>query len=143
MRSPASLSIKSIRRVSPVYGLGNQNKIAYTDKVDITPEDDTPAIEYIYKDKQGNYSKNEALPIDVPVKGLTGQQFTITNVNNYLQVVNGYYLTNQPNGLANANNGRDYQGTILQFQIGKYYQKTLYNWDRSVSQTLIYELINP
>ena len=67
----------------------------------------------------------------------------ITNVDNYKQVVKGYYLTNQKDSLSNTANGKDYQGTISQFQIGKYYQKTLYNWDRSVSQTLIYELLDP
>lgn len=33
---PASVSIKSVRTVNPVYGLGNQAKINYTGKVDIT-----------------------------------------------------------------------------------------------------------
>lgn len=140
---PASLSIKSTRGVTPVYGLGNQHYTNYSDKVDITPDNDAPAIEYIYKDKNGNYTTNNSFPVNVPVNGITGQKFTITNVNNYLQVLDGYYLTNQPNGLANTGNGKDYAGTIAQFQIGKYYEKTLYNWDRSVSQTLIYELLDP
>ena len=139
---PASVSIKSIRTVNPVYGLGNQEVINYTDKVDITPELNNPAIEYIYRDKDGNYTTSSALPANVPVNGITGQQFLITNVDNYKQVVKGYYLTNQKDSLANVNK-TDYQGTISQFQIGKYYQKTLYNWDRSVSQTLIYELLDP
>lgn len=140
---PASVSIKSIRTVNPVYGLGNQEVINYTDKVDITPELNNPAIEYIYRDKDGNYTTNSALPTNVPVNGITGQRFLITNVDNYKQVVKGYYLTNQKDSLSNTANGKDYQGTISQFQIGKYYQKTLYNWDRSVSQTLIYELLDP
>lgn len=140
---PASVSIKSIRTVNPVYGLGNQEAINYTDKVDITPELNNPAIEYIYRDKDGNYTTNSALPTNVPVNGITGQRFLITNVDNYKQVVKGYYLTNQKDSLSNTANGKDYQGTISQFQIGKYYQKTLYNWDRSVSQTLIYELLDP
>ena len=140
---PASVSIKSIRTVNPVYGLGNQEAINYTDKVDITPELNNPAIEYIYRDKAGNYTTNSALPTNVPVNGITGQRFLITNVDNYKQVVKGYYLTNQKDSLSNTANGKDYQGTISQFQIGKYYQKTLYNWDRSVSQTLIYELLDP
>lgn len=139
---PASVSIKSMRTVNPVYGLGNQEVINYTDKVDITPELNNPAIEYIYQDKDGNYTTNSALPANVSVDGITGQQFLITNVDNYKQVVNGYYLTNQKDSLANIN-GTDYRGTISQFQIGKYYQKTLYNWNRSVSQTLIYELLDP
>ncbi|MGV3204120.1 mucin-binding protein [Limosilactobacillus reuteri] len=126
-----------------MYGLGNQAKINYTDKVDITPELNNPAIEYIYRDKDGNYTTNSALPTNVPVNGITGQRFLITNVDNYKQVVKGYYLTNQKDSLSNTANGKDYQGTISQFQIGKYYQKTLYNWDRSVSQTLIYELLDP
>ncbi|MBU5283388.1 KxYKxGKxW signal peptide domain-containing protein [Limosilactobacillus reuteri] len=140
---PASVSIKSVRTVNPVYGLGNQEVINYTDKVDITPELNNPAIEYIYRDKDGNYTTNSALPTNVPVNGITGQRFLITNVDNYKQVVKGYYLTNQKDSLSNTANGKDYQGTISQFQIGKYYQKTLYNWDRSVSQTLIYELLDP
>lgn len=140
---PASVSIKSVRTVNPVYGLGNQEVINYTDKVDITPELNNPAIEYIYRDKDGNYTTNSALPTNVPVNGITGQRFLITNVDNYKQVVTGYYLTNQKDSLSNTANGKDYQGTISQFQIGKYYQKTLYNWDRSVSQTLIYELLDP
>ncbi|WP_405077490.1 LPXTG cell wall anchor domain-containing protein [Limosilactobacillus reuteri] len=126
-----------------MYGLGNQAKINYTEKVDITPELNNPAIEYIYRDKDGNYTTNSALPTNVPVNGITGQRFLITNVDNYKQVVKGYYLTNQKDSLSNTANGKDYQGTISQFQIGKYYQKTLYNWDRSVSQTLIYELLDP
>lgn len=126
-----------------MYGLGNQEAINYTDKVDITPELNNPAIEYIYRDKDGNYTTNSALPTNVPVNGITGQRFLITNVDNYKQVVKGYYLTNQKDSLSNTANGKDYQGTISQFQIGKYYQKTLYNWDRSVSQTLIYELLDP
>ncbi|MGF0027149.1 mucin-binding protein [Limosilactobacillus reuteri] len=126
-----------------MYGLGNQAKINYTDKVDITPELNNPAIEYIYRDKDGNYTTNSALPTNVPVNGITGQRFLITNVDNYKQVVKGYYLTNQKDSLSNTANGKDYQETISQFQIGKYYQKTLYNWDRSVSQTLIYELLDP
>lgn len=145
---PASLSIKSVgggvKGVSPVYGLGNQNNIVYSDKVDITPEDNAPAIEYIYKDQNGNYIQNASfLPADVPVHGLTGQEFTITNVENYKQVLQGHYLTNEFGDLSNTPNGLDYLGHISQFQLGKYYEKTLYNWDRSVSQTLIYELIDP
>lgn len=147
---PASLSIRvnavngvSQGYVNPVYGLGNQANINYTDKVDITPELNNPAIEYIYRDKDGNYTTNSALPTNVPVNGITGQRFLITNVDNYKQVVKGYYLTNQKDSLSNTANGKDYRGTISQFQIGKYYQKTLYNWDRSVSQTLIYELLDP
>ncbi|MCD7121760.1 mucin-binding protein [Limosilactobacillus albertensis] len=139
---PASVSIKSYLRVTPVYGLGNQNSIHYTDKVDISPENNAPAIEYIYLDKDGNYTTSENLPANVPVNGITGQQFVITNVDSYKQVLNGYYLTNQQGSLANTANGA-YEGTISQFQIGQYYQKTLYDWDRNVSQTLIYELIDP
>ncbi|MCD7124240.1 mucin-binding protein [Limosilactobacillus caviae] len=139
---PASVSIKSYLRVTPVYGLGNQNSIHYTDKVDISPENNAPAIEYIYLDKDGNYTTSANLPANVPVNGITGQQFVITNVDSYKQVLNGYYLTNQQGSLANTANGA-YEGTISQFQIGQYYQKTLYDWDRNVSQTLIYELIDP
>ncbi|MBB1079316.1 LPXTG cell wall anchor domain-containing protein [Limosilactobacillus sp. STM2_1] len=145
---PASVSIKvdkaagSTLRVSPVYGLGNQNVTKYTDKVDISPENNAPAIEYIYLDKDGNYITSSKLPANVPVNGITGQGFVITNVDNYKQVVDGYYLTNNQGSLANTANG-SYQGSISQFQIGQYYQKTLYNWDRTVSQTLIYELIDP
>lgn len=143
---PASLSIKSYSnlRVSPVYGLGNQNNIAYMDKVDITPQNDGPAIEYIYRDSQGHYHQDSAfLPADVPVNGMTGQEFTIENINNYKLVLTGHYLTNQFGNIANTENKLDYHGTISQFQLGKYYQKTLYDWDRSVSQTLIYQLIDP
>lgn len=144
---PASLSIKSVgsgngRGVSPVYGLGNQNNISYSDKVDISPENKAPAIEYIYLDKDGNYTSSNKLPANVPVNGITGQQFTITNVDEYKQVLNGLYLTNQQGSLANSADG-SYKGTISQFQIGQYYEKTLYNWDRTVSQTLIYKLIDP
>lgn len=139
---PASLSIKSSQSVGVVYGLGNQHSINYLDKVDISPENKAPAIEYIYQDKNGNYVTSDKLPANVPVNGITGQQFTITNVNNYKQVINGYFLTNQQGSLANSADG-SYKGTISQFQIGQYYEKTLYDWERNVSQVLIYKLIDP
>lgn len=145
---PASLSIKtnssngSTLRVAPVYGLGNQQMVNFNDKVDISPENTAPAIEYVYKDKNGNYTTNINFPANVPVNGITGQQFTVTNIDNYKQVIPGYYLTNQYGSMANGANGT-YTGTISQFQLGKSYQKTLYNWNGTISQRLIYTLINP
>lgn len=141
---PASLSISSNNSsIRPEYGLGNQNSIAYTNKVDITPERNSPAIEYLYRDQDGNYVPNKSgFPQNVSIDGLTGQVVKIPNVNNYMHVLTGYYLTNYPNGL--ANDGTSYRGVISQFQLGKYYAKTLYDWDsHAVSETLIYELINP
>lgn len=145
---PASLSIKTLSgsklSSSPVYGLGNQNSISYTDKVDITPNNQSSAIEYIYRDKDGNYDNfADFLPANVPVPGITGQNFVISNVNNYKLVLKGHYLTNQQGSLANTANGKDFAGSVSQFQIGHYYQKTLYNWDRSINEILVYELISP
>lgn len=145
---PASLSIKTMSgsklSSSPVYGLGNQNSISYTDKVDITPNNQSSAIEYIYRDKDGKYENfADFLPANVPVPGITGQNFVISNVNNYKLVLKGHYLTNQQGSLANTANGKDFAGSVSQFQINHYYQKTLYNWDRSINEILVYELISP
>ncbi len=141
---PASLAIKSSSAltVSPIYGLGNQQNIKYTNKVDITPDNTSSSIQYIYRDKNGNYISNANFPANVPVNGLTGQQFTITNVNDYKQVLKGYYLTNQQGSLANNADG-SYTGSISQFEVGKYYQKTLYNYNGSIYQQLIYHVIDP
>ena len=148
IKVPASLSIKTLSgsglSSSPIYGLGNQNNIKYTDKVDITPNNQSSALEYIYRDKDGNYDNYAGfLPANVPVSGITGQDFLIKNVDNYKLVLKGYYLTNHQGSLANTSNGKDYAGSISQFQIGQYYQKTLYNWNRSINEILIYELISP
>lgn len=145
---PASLSIKTLSgsklSSSPVYGLGNQNSISYIDKVDITPNNQSSAIEYIYRDKDGKYDNfADLLPANVPVPGITGQNFVISNVNNCKLVLKGHYLTNQQGSLSNTANGKDFAGSVSQFQIGHYYQKKLYNWDRSINEILVYELISP
>lgn len=145
---PASLSIKTLSdsklSSSPVYGLGNQNSISYIDKVDITPNNQSSAIEYIYRDKDGKYDNfADLLPANVPVPGITGQNFVISNVNNYKLVLKGHYLTNQQGSLSNTANGKDFAGSVSQFPIGHYYQKKLYNWDRSINEILVYELISP
>ncbi len=144
IRVPASLAIKSSSAltVSPIYGLGNQQNIKYTNKVDITPDNTSSSIQYIYRDKNGNYISNPNFPANVPVNGLTGQQFTIPNANDYKQVLKGYYLTNHQGSLANNADG-SYTGSISQFEVGKYYQKTLYNYNGSIFQQLIYHVIDP
>lgn len=86
---PASLSIKTLSgsklSSSPVYGLGNQNSISYTDKVDITPNNQSSAIEYIYRDKDGKYDNfADFLPANIPVPGIlaktsSSQTSIITN----------------------------------------------------------------
>ncbi len=141
---PASLAIKSSSAltVSPIYGLDNQQNIKYTNKVDITPDNTSSSIQYIYRDKNGNYINNSNFPANVPVNGLMGQQFTITNVNGYKQVLKGYYLANHQGSLANNADG-SYTGSISQFEVGKYYQKTLYNYNGSIYQQLIYHVIDP
>lgn len=82
---PASVSIKSTQRVAPVYGLGNQSNINYLNKVDISPENTSPAIEYIYQDKNGNFVTNSNFPANVPVSSL--QLLTLITISRSCRVI--------------------------------------------------------
>lgn len=133
-------NIQSPSKVENAYGLGAQNNVQYTQKVDIDPvRSKQEALKYYTLGSDGKYHEYEDPDNNIEsiyVEGLSGQQFTIENVNNEKQVINHYYLTN---GESLANDGNNYTGTISLFQPGRYYKKVLYDDNgNAITQTIIF-----
>ena len=107
-----------------VYGLGNITNLDASSVGEIIPvHTEESVIKYYYHNKDGNLV--EILGTDkypnVSVSGWTGQEFVIDNVDQYKQLIDGFYLdgSNIPSG--------SFTGTISQFGDGSYYKKVYYS----------------
>ncbi|OUP16182.1 hypothetical protein B5F30_04300 [Lactobacillus johnsonii] len=127
--------------ISQDYGLGNISKDKCSDIGEIVPVfTENSVIKYYYRDNKGHlqeFKNSEQYP-NVIVKGFTGQEFEIKDVDQYKQVIQGYYLTsdNLPTG--------DFKGTLSQFNGDKYYKKVYYDFDTGrVENSVVYHQISP
>ena len=107
-----------------VYGLGNITNLDASSVGEIIPvHTEESVIKYYYHNKDGNLVEipgTDKYP-NVSVSGWTGQEFVIDNVDQYKQLIDGFYLdgSNIPSGL--------FTGTISQFGDGSYYKKVYYS----------------
>lgn len=128
-------------RISPIYGLGNTTNNNYTALGEIIPVyTENSVIKYYYKDSEGKLHEIEGSDQypNIIVSGLTGQEFEIKNVDQFKQIINGYYLIpdNLPSG--------DFKGTLSQFKEGEYYKKVYYEYGSSnVEFYVVYNQISP
>ncbi len=127
--------------ISPIYGLGNTTNNNYTALGEIIPVyTENSVIKYYYKDSEGKLHEIEGSDQypNIIVSGLTGQEFEIKNVDQFKQIINGYYLIpdNLPSG--------DFKGTLSQFKEGEYYKKVYYEYGSSnVEFYVVYNQISP
>ena len=107
-----------------VYGLGNITSLDASSVGEIIPvHTEESVIKYYYHNKDGNLVEipgTDKYP-NVSVSGWTGQEFVIDNVDQYKQLIDGFYLdgSNIPSG--------SFTGTISQFGDGSYYKKVYYS----------------
>ena len=107
-----------------VYGLGNVTNLDASSVGEIIPvHTEESVIKYYYQNKDGNLVEipgTDKYP-NVSVSGWTGQEFVIDNVDQYKQLIDGFYLDGSdiPSG--------SFTGTISQFGDGSYYKKVYYN----------------
>ncbi|EFJ68846.1 Gram-positive signal peptide protein, YSIRK family [Lactobacillus paragasseri JV-V03] len=107
-----------------VYGLGNITNLDASSVGEIIPvHTEESVIKYYYHNKDGNLVEipgTDKYP-NVSVSGWTGQEFVIDNVDQYKQLIDGFYLdgSNIPSG--------SFTGTISQFGDGSYYKKVYYS----------------
>lgn len=105
------------------YCLGNSTSINASSIGEIIPVyTEQSVIKYYYRDKDGKLVEipdTDKYP-NVNVSGWTGQEFVVDNVDQYKQLIDGFYLddSNIPNG--------SFTGTISQFGDGSYYKKVYY-----------------
>ena len=107
-----------------IYGLGNVTNLDASSVGEIIPvHTEESVIKYYYHNKDGNLVEipgTDKYP-NVSVSGWTGQEFVIDNVDQYKQLIDGFYLdaSDIPSG--------SFTGTISQFGDGSYYKKVYYN----------------
>ncbi|MEK2462490.1 mucin-binding protein [Lactobacillus gasseri] len=107
-----------------IYGLGNITNLDASSVGEIIPvHTEESVIKYYYHNKDGNLVEipgTDKYP-NVSVSGWTGQEFVIDNVDQYKQLIDGFYLdgSNIPSG--------SFTGTISQFGDGSYYKKVYYS----------------
>ena len=106
------------------YCLGNSTSINASSIGEIIPVyTEQSVIKYYYRDKDGKLVEipdTDKYP-NVNVSGWTGQEFVVNNVDQYKQLIDGFYLddSNIPSG--------SFAGTLSQFGDGSYYKKVYYN----------------
>lgn len=106
------------------YGLGNITNLDATSIGEIVPvHTEDSVIKYYYRNTDGTLSEipgTEKYP-NISVSGWTGQEFKIDNINQYKQLIEGFYLdsSNIPSDT--------FTGTISQFGDGSYYKKVYYS----------------
>ncbi|QNQ83550.1 LPXTG cell wall anchor domain-containing protein [Lactobacillus sp. PV037] len=125
--------------IKNIYGLGAQNDTDFFQKVDIDPvRSNQAAVKYYVLGDDKKYHEYEDPDHDIEginVEGLSGQTFTIPNINQYKKVITGEYLTNGDNI---ANDGANYTGTISLFQPNRYYKKVLFDSEGQITNTIVY-----
>ena len=133
------------RNVNPIkqsYGLGSTTSIDGSAIGEIIPiYTESSVIKYYYCDDNGDLQEFKdsdlSLHPNVVVTGLTGQEFKIPNVDQYKQVIPGFYLTSK-------DIPTNFTGTLSQFEEGKYYKKAYYNYDTdNVKYYSVYHQVSP
>ncbi|MGO5391766.1 mucin-binding protein [Lactobacillus amylovorus] len=133
------------RNANPIeqsYGLGSTTSNDFSAIGEIIPiYTESSVIKYYYYDDNDDLQEFKdsdlSLHPNVVVTGLTGQEFKIPNVDQYKQVIPGFYLMSKdiPTNFA---------GTLSQFEEGKYYKKAYYNYDTdNVEYYSVYHQISP
>lgn len=131
--------------VNPIeqgYGLGSTTSNDYSAIGEIIPiHTESSVIKYYYCDDNGDLQEFKdsdlSLHPNVVVTGLTGQEFKIPNVDQYKQVIPGFYLTSK-------DIPTNFTGTLSQFEEGKYYKKAYYNYDTdNVKYYSVYHQVSP
>ena len=131
--------------VNPIeqgYGLGSTTSNDYSAIGEIIPiYTESSVIKYYYCDDNGDLQEFKdsdlSLHPNVVVTGLTGQEFKIPNVDQYKQVIPGFYLTSK-------DIPTNFTGTLSQFEEGKYYKKAYYNYDTdNVKYYSVYHQVSP
>lgn len=106
------------------YCLGNSTDIDASSIGEIIPiYTEQSVIKYYYRNKDGKLVEipgTDKYP-NVNVSGWTGQEFVVDNVDQYKQLIDGFYLddSNIPTG--------SFTGTLSQFGDGSYYKKVYYS----------------
>lgn len=107
-----------------IYGLGNITNLNASSVGEIIPvHTEESVIKYYYQNKDGNLVEipgTDKYP-NVSVSGWTGQEFVIDDVDQYKQLIDGFYLDDS-NISSNS-----FTGTISQFGDGSYYKKVYYS----------------
>lgn len=104
------------------YGLGNITDGIATSIGEIVPVYTEQSVIKYYYNQNGNLVEipgTDKYP-NVNVSGWTGQEFVVDNVDQYKQLIDGFYLddSNIPSG--------SFTGTLSQFGNGSYYKKVYY-----------------
>ncbi len=104
------------------YGLGNITDGVATSIGEIIPVYTEQSVIKYYYNQNGNLVEipgTDKYP-NVNVSGWTGQEFVVNNVDQYKQLIDGFYLdaSNIPSG--------SFTGTLSQFGNGSYYKKVYY-----------------
>lgn len=133
--------------VNPIkqgYGLGSTTSNDCSAIGEIIPiYTESSVIKYYYYDDNDDLQEFKdsdlSLHPNVVVTGLTGQEFKIPNVDQYKQVIRGFYLTSKDKDIPT-----NFTGTLSQFEEGKYYKKAYYNYDTdNVEYYSVYHQISP
>lgn len=106
------------------YCLGNSTDIDASSIGEIIPiYTEQSVIKYYYRNKDGKLVEIPGTDkySNVNVSGWTGQEFVVDNVDQYKQLIDGFYLddSNIPTG--------SFTGTLSQFGDGSYYKKVYYS----------------
>ena len=126
------------------YGLGSTTSNDCSAIGEIIPiYTESSVIKYYYYDDNDDLQEFKdsdlSLHPNVVVTGLTGQEFKIPNVDQYKQVIRGFYLTSKDKDIPT-----NFTGTLSQFEEGKYYKKAYYNYDTdNVEYYSVYHQISP
>ena len=133
--------------VNPIkqgYGLGSTTSNDYSAIGEIIPMyTESSVIKYYYYDDNDDLKEFKdsdlSLHPNVVVTGLTGQEFKIPNVDQYKQVIRGFYLTSKDKDIPT-----NFTGTLSQFSGDKYYKKVYYDFDTdTVEYSVLYHQISP
>ncbi|WP_052543053.1 YSIRK signal domain/LPXTG anchor domain surface protein [Lactobacillus sp. OTU4228] len=132
----------NVNPIKQSYGLGSTTSNDFSAIGEIIPiYTESSVIKYYYYDDNGDLQEFKdsdlSLHPNVVVTGLTGQEFKIPNVDQYKQVIPGFYLTSK-------DIPTNFTGTLSQFEEGKYYKKAYYNYDTdNVEYYSVYHQISP
>ncbi len=123
---------------SPIYNLGNMSSGTVSATGEIVPVyTENSVIKYYYRDEKGNLvaiEGSDKYP-NIIVSGFTGQEFVIENVDQFKQVIDGFYLS--PGNIPSGN----FTGTLSQFDKDSYYKKVYYKYDSNGNASLDYYVV--
>lgn len=123
---------------SPIYNLGNMSSGTVSATGEIVPVyTENSVIKYYYRDEKGNLvaiEGSDKYP-NIIVSGFTGQEFDIENVDQFKQIIDGFYLS--PGNIPSGN----FTGTLSQFDKDSYYKKVYYKYDSNGNASLDYYVV--